>query len=530
MTNEFFFDGFNVFCIGEGAVASVNLLKDLKTLRGFNGGQHVTVGLTNEQVAQHAALDTRLVEVVQMAVRNQKALQEDFADVLKLDERKQIETLQEGIVNFYGPQAVNPYVPLAALGPWIVSTCGAVIFDSGGYGMLGKGHNPADVIDAMAKPQVMANVMTASFLHRKFITALRKEVGHARRGAQADPFKGFVCLNSGSESVTLCLRITDTNAYTLTAPGARHAGKPSKFLAFNQGFHGRTDRPASVSDSCLANYKKHLASFRDVDNLITISPNDISALEQVFARADKENFFVEALLFEPVMGEGNPGLALTAEFYKKARELSVAHGSLLIIDSIQAGLRTTGCLSVVDYPGFQELDPPDMETYSKALNAGQYPLSVVAFGPRAVNLYAHGTYGNTMTTNPRALAVANQVLGTLTADLRKNIVDRGNEAVKKFALLSKEFPDVIEGVQGTGLLFSVAVNPKVFKVVGAGGLEEYLRTQGCGVIHGSANSLRYTPPFDVTSEQIDLLVSVLRDAIAHAPHGSKEADEALVDR
>ena len=33
-----------------------------------------------------------------------------------------------------------------------------------------------------------------------------------------------------------------------------------------------------------------------------------------------------------------------------------------------------GSLSVVDYPGYETAEAPDMETYSKALNGGQYPL------------------------------------------------------------------------------------------------------------------------------------------------------------
>ncbi len=69
-------------------------------------------------------------------------------------------------------------------------------------------------------------------------------------------------------------------------------------------------------------------------------------------------------------------------------------------------------LSIVDYPGFEKLDPPDMETYSKALNAGQYPLSVLAVSERAADLYNKGIYGNTMTANPRALDVALARLAT----------------------------------------------------------------------------------------------------------------------
>ena len=39
--------------------------------------------------------------------------------------------------------------PLAALGPWIVTSHGAVLHDSGGYGMLGLGHAPDAVVAAI---------------------------------------------------------------------------------------------------------------------------------------------------------------------------------------------------------------------------------------------------------------------------------------------------------------------------------------------------------------------------------------------
>ena len=34
------------------------------------------------------------------------------------------------------------------------------MYDSGGYGMLGLGHHPQTVLSALARPQVMANIMT----------------------------------------------------------------------------------------------------------------------------------------------------------------------------------------------------------------------------------------------------------------------------------------------------------------------------------------------------------------------------------
>jgi acetylornithine/succinyldiaminopimelate/putrescine aminotransferase len=311
------------------------------------------------------------------------------------------------------------------------------------------------------------------------------------------------------------LRISDVNSFNVTSKGGRHEGKTPKFLALNQGFHGRTDRPAQISDSCKEKYDSKLATFRDRENLILVPPNNIDKLREAFSKANKDGNYIELMAIEPVMGEGNPGLCITREFYDEARKLCDENDTMLLVDSIQAGIRGQGCLSIVDYEGFEDCKVPDMETWSKALNAGQYPLSVVGLSEKAANLYAVGIYGNTMTTNPRALETAVAVLDKITPELRNNIVDRGTEFLEKLRLLSEELPGCITKIQGTGLLLSAELDPEKLTVIGPGMVEEWCRCHGLGIIHGGENALRFTPHFSLTSNEIDLIISVLRDALIY---------------
>jgi len=160
-----------------------------------------------------------------------------------------------------------------------------------------------------------------------------------------------------------------------------------------------------------------------------------------------------------------------------------------------------------------------METYSKALNAGQYPLSVLAVNERAADLYRKGVYGNTMTTNPRAMDVACAVLSQLSDSVRQNIRARGKEFVEKLQKLQHELPGLITKVQGTGLLFSCELADD-FKCYGAGSTEEFMRERGIGVIHGGANSLRFTPHFNVSSAEVDLVVNAVKVALLSGPRKS----------
>ena len=479
-----------------------------------HGGAVQTHGLDDETLQRFAQTDERLGQAVDAAYTESLDLREEMPELMSLPESELVAAVQEGFINFYPQDAVNPYVTLAGSGPWIVTSRGAVLYECGGYGMLGFGHAPAEVLKAMNKPHVMANIMTPTFSQKRLVDALRKEIGHSRGNC---PFERFFCLNSGSEAVTLAARISDINARIMTDPGGKHANKSIRILGLKSAFHGRTDRPARFSDSTRAAYCKYLASFRDQDNLLTVEPNNIKQLEQVFEYADKNQLFIEAFFMEPVMGEGNPGQAVTPEFYARARELTNAHGALLLVDSIQAGLRAHGVLSICDYPGFEDLESPDMETYSKALNGGQYPLSVLALSASASQLYRAGVYGNTMTTNPRALDIAVSVLNSITPQLRQNIEDRGVEFLDKLTALQNELDGCITKVQGTGLLLSAELDPVRFKSYGNGSTEEYMRHHGINVIHGGTNALRFTPPFDISSKEVDLIIQATRDAIVNGP-------------
>ncbi len=170
----------------------------------------------------------------------------------------------------------------------------------------------------------------------------------------------------------------------------------------------------------------------------------------------------------------------------------------------------------MDYPGFRDLPPQDIETYSQALNAGQYPLSVLALKGRAAELYRYGVYGNTMTSNPRAMDVAVAVLDAITPEVRANIRERGLRLREKLERLAAELGDAITRVQGTGLLLSCELHPR-YKCYGADSVEDWLRRHGLGVIHGGVNSLRYTPWFHMNEAEVDLVVELTRRALVETP-------------
>ena len=175
-------------------MGAIEMLQELRTF----GGERRTSGISDAQVLRFLAADADLEIAIREAHEAHRGLRGEYAELLALDEADLIPALQDRYVNFYQPEAVNPYVPLAGRGPWIITSHGAVLHDNGGYGMLGFGHAPSVVLDAMSRKQVMANIMTPSISQLAFSDRIRREVGHARE--EGCPFARFLCLNSGSES------------------------------------------------------------------------------------------------------------------------------------------------------------------------------------------------------------------------------------------------------------------------------------------------------------------------------------------
>lgn len=102
-------------------------------------GKARTSGLADETILDFAGRDPQLGEAIAAAAVEYERVRAEFPELLDLDEDAQTVEVQSGFVNFYSHDAANPYVALAARGPWLVTLKGAVLYDTGGYGMLGFG-------------------------------------------------------------------------------------------------------------------------------------------------------------------------------------------------------------------------------------------------------------------------------------------------------------------------------------------------------------------------------------------------------
>ena len=134
--------------MGAPRVESI-MLERLMEIRRLAAGSSVqTHGLPDDVIERFCATDQQLIRAIDEASIAFAGLVEEVGlEYLTQDEAILVSSVQSDYINFYPEETINPYVAIAARGPWIITSKGAVLHDNGSYGMLGGGHGPDAVID-----------------------------------------------------------------------------------------------------------------------------------------------------------------------------------------------------------------------------------------------------------------------------------------------------------------------------------------------------------------------------------------------
>ena len=273
------------------------------------------------------------------------------------------------------------------------------------------------------------------------------------------------------------------------------SGSSLEIIAAESSFHGRTMGALSVT----GNQSKR-EPFEPLPGPVTFVPfGDAAALEA--AVTDQ----TAAVFLEPIQGEA--GVVPAPEGYlRAARDITTAHGALLIVDEVQSGIGRTGqWLASADVA-------PDVVTLAKGL-AGGLPLGAcLAFGP-AGELLRPGDHGTTFGGNPVSCAAALAVLDTIEKD------DLLSNARVVGEVLAAGLPgidhDVVVGQRGAGLWRAVLLAHPMAPAV-----ESQARAAGYLVNAVRPDVIRLAPPLILTEGQAQQFLADLPEILSTAQEDS----------
>lgn len=301
-------------------------------------------------------------------------------------------------------------------------------------------------------------------------------------------------------------RVFFTNSGTEAMEGAfklarRHGGgdRP-RILALSGAFHGRT--MGALALTAKASYREPFEPLpAGVEHL---EFGDVDALQAAFATdGDK----VAAFVVEPVQGEAGVR-SLPPGYLAAARELTRAHGALLILDEVQSGMGRTGTWLAQHHQHIGGGVVPDVIALAKGL-AGGFPIGAVIGVGAAGGLLGPGQHGTTFGGNPVAAAAGLATVHVIERDgLLAQVADVG--ARWKAGLSALGHPSIRE-VRGQGLLLAIEFTADIAAAVAAAALR-------CGFIVNAVapNALRLAPPLILTADQAATFTTALPDILTVA--------------
>ncbi len=283
----------------------------------------------------------------------------------------------------------------------------------------------------------------------------------------------FFC-NSGTEAVEGALKF------------ARASTGRGEIIAAMRGFHGKTF--GALAATWGEEYQKPFLPM--MPGLKHVPFNNFQKLGEAVSGE------TAAIILEPVQGEGGVRVGDPA-YFRQVRELCDQKKILLILDEVQTGFGRTGTLFACE-----QFVEPDLLCVAKSL-AGGIPMGAVLCSDAVrVPVKSHtSTFGG----NPLACAAA---LATLEIIEREKLPERARRLGEYFLRELRAIrSEKIREARGLGLMLGIELKEK------AGPYVQPLAERGVLVLLAGATVIRLLPPLVITQEEIDRVLSALKEVL-----------------
>jgi acetylornithine/N-succinyldiaminopimelate aminotransferase len=344
-----------------------------------------------------------------------------------------------------------------------------------GWAVNCLGHSPPVIAEALAAQAKLLLTPSPAFYNGPSLKLAKALIDRSC-------FDQVFFANSGAEANEGAIKLA--RKY-----GARHRSGAYEIITFEGAFHGRTLATMSASG------KKAFEPLFEpkVSGFPKALLNDLASVERLI------NDRTVGVMLEPIQGEAGVWPA-TDQFLHELRDLTKAHGLLLIVDEIQTGIGRTGTLFHYEHADIE----PDIMTLGKGIGGG-VPLAAL-LATEAASCFEHGDQGGTFNGNPLMCAAGLAVLQRVAdSDFLKSIVDTGLYLESELQRMSARHG--LGEVRGRGLLLALDLRHPIAASIVAQAFED-------GVLLNAPrpDALRFMPALNVTRNEIAGMIDCL-DAV-----------------
>jgi acetylornithine/N-succinyldiaminopimelate aminotransferase len=332
-----------------------------------------------------------------------------------------------------------------------------------GIAVCSTGHCHPEVVKAIC-------AQARELIHCSNLYYVPNQGGLAQRLVEISGLAKAFFSNSGAEASDAAIKL------------ARVRTGRKKFIAFTQGFHGRTIGSLAVT------YKPAIREpFEPLGIPCTfVEYGDLEGLRNAVDE-DTAGVFVE-----PIQGEA--GVIIPPDgFLEGIRECCDEKGALMIADEVQTGMGRTG-----KWFAFQHTKAvPDIVTLAKGVASG-FPMGAII--ARDGLEFKKTEHGSTFAGGPLACAAALATIKVIERVL-PDVPEKGERFRKG---LQKYNP------RARGLMIGITVGEK------CPGVQSRCAENGLIVNCAADGNLRLIPPLTITEREIDRAVEVIDGALGAA--------------
>ena len=360
-----------------------------------------------------------------------------------------------------------------------------------------------------------------------YTTAFAEWVATFGRHAAPDYLPHLFWVDGGSLAVENALKAAfDWKVRKNLARGKGEKG--SKVLHFREGFHGRSGYALSLTNT--ADPRKHMY-FPKFDWPRIVNPKisfplegealdrvmavEREAVDQILAALGRDPDDIACLIIEPIQGEGGDN-HFRPEFLGKLRELADQHEFLLIFDEVQTGFGATG-----KWWAHQHWDVrPDILAFGKktqccgiAAGARLDEVDSVFRVPSRIN----STWGGNLVDMVRGTRIIEVMR---EENLVEHAARQGRRLLEGLRSIHRDFPDFTSNPRGLGLFCALDLASPELRT------SAISRAQDLGMIVLSTGhqGLRFRPALNLTTEDLDLGLELLRQSLKAAIQAAPPAE------
>lgn len=292
----------------------------------------------------------------------------------------------------------------------------------------------------------------------------------------------------------------------------------SQVIHFEQSFHGRTGYTLSLTNTFDPKKTKYFPKFKwpRVSNPKVTFPIEENFEQTVIAEEkscqeihdaiEKYGDDIACMIIEPIQAEGGDN-HFRPQFFQKLRQMADNHDILLIYDEIQTGVGMTGKFWAYEHFGDAK---PDILCFGKKMQVcgilASNKVKEVENNVFEESSRINSTWGGNLTDIFR-------VTKYLEIIEKENLVDNaakmGEYMLKQVKELQVDFSEKISNPRGRGLFTAFDLESAEKRdQIKKDSYDKELLLLDCG-----EKTIRFRPYLNVTSEEIDECMSILRDVI-----------------